>query len=424
MGTKKSLIRIMKAIAALYPPLSKRQPMPAFYGPLTFFLSLTPFFFRNRRQTALWVFPILLALCIRAPCYTFGDPSANYYNSSPFIAIPFWFLEFAILTPKDGPNAPRYVGNADEVKKETGVNDQRDDMKTLWERFAWACSLMIPSHRGIGWNWQVKNVPADANQHLPKWAYVRKHVGKMLLAYIRSAAMLVILGYSSSMEQRLASSNSRAKLVFVNALIGWSGAIWVWDRLNCFYSLLAAVSVALGICNTSQWPPLMGSIRDAWSVRQMWSVVYHQMMRKIVSQPAIRITRFIGFPKGSLGSWLSQIYISFFVSCLVHQFQMFMVTRRDMGEFVFFMSQPVAYTLETFVRWLWIQSRGAEKVPGESELRFRRLVGYLWVILWFSSSLPVYVKGCRVANIVGDVFFGSRPFDTGVRLASSYRNSN
>ena len=139
----------------------------------------------------------------------------------------------------------------------------------------------------------------------------------------------------------------------------------------------------------------------------------------MISQPALRITRLAGLSKGSLGSRYSQLYLSFLVSCVVHEYQMFSVMRRDMGEFVFFMSQPVAITLEDVVRWLWRQSTST-KTPHSSHAHLPRLAGYIWVFLWFSLSLPLYVKGCRDAGIVRDVFFGNRPFDAGHRFAFSF----
>jgi hypothetical protein len=140
---------------------------------------------------------------------------------------------------------------------------------------------MVPSHRGIGWNWQVKGVPDDPYKCLPKWAFVRTHICKASIAYAQSLGMLVLLAWGSTAEARLSSEACLHRLI-INMLIGWSGAIWVWGRLNGFYSSIAAVSVAVGVCETWQWPPLMGNLRDAWSVRQVWSVVYHQTMRKVV----------------------------------------------------------------------------------------------------------------------------------------------
>ncbi|CAO2654015.1 Nn.00g107480.m01.CDS01 [Neocucurbitaria sp. VM-36] len=414
----------MESLATLYPPLSERRPIPALYQPLTFLLSLIPFFFRSRRQIGICILPIILCLCIRAPYYTFGDPSADYYSSSPFIAIPIWFLEFAILTAKEGPDAPRYVDNVEEGKKEEFSGLMCDDLRTPWERFTWAFSLMIPSHRGIGWNWQVRKVPEDPNKYLPKWIYVRRHFRQMLLAYVRSAAMLVVLGYGSTIESRL-SPDSHGKAMLVNALLGWSGAIWpVGCYIGCTWNVRdLAVAATHGEttgrmvhktnveCGVSSDDAKGKSFPAFLLPSALW------LYTPIISQPALRITRLVGHSKGSLGSRYSQLYLSFLVSCLVHEFQMFSVVRRDMGEFVFFMSQPIAITLEDVVRWLWRQSTSTG-TPTNSHVHLPRLAGYIWVFLWFSLSLPLYVKGCRDAGIVRDAFFGNSPFDVGARLAS------
>lgn len=131
----------------------------------------------------------------------------------------------------------------------------------------------------------------------------------------------------------------------------------------------------------------------------------------MVSQPALRITRLLGLRKGSFASRYMQLFASFAISCAVHQFQMFNVTRKDMGEFSFFMSQPIAILAEDIAQWWW------QRVRGPSSERLGTLVGYLWVVVWFSFSLPYYVKGFRDAGITRDFVFGSVPYDVGSTLA-------
>jgi len=247
-----------------WPQLADRKPMPPHYQPLIFVLTIVPFFFSSRRRIAICIFPLILDLCLRSPCYTFGNPSADYYNSSFFIAVPLWFLEFAILAPQKGPDAPAYIVNPkrSDIRSERAV----DDMSLTWQKVLRVCSLMVPSHRGIGWNWQVKGVPDGPNEGFSKWAFLCRHARKMMTAYLRSMGMLVLLGWGSAVEVRL-SSEARPHHFMVDALIGWSGAIWVWDRLNFAYSFMAAASVASGVCETWQWPPLMGKLGNAWSVR-------------------------------------------------------------------------------------------------------------------------------------------------------------
>lgn len=78
--------------------------------------------------------------------------------------------------------------------------------------------------------------------------------------------MLVLMEFISNTQRERIHSHPWV-LVLLDAVIGWSGAIWVWDRLNCFYSLAAVVSIFIGNCGTWEWPLLVGSVEDAWSVR-------------------------------------------------------------------------------------------------------------------------------------------------------------
>lgn len=139
----------------------------------------------------------------------------------------------------------------------------------------------------------------------------------------------------------------------------------------------------------------------------------------MVSAPAIRITRALGFRKGSLASALCQLYIAFGVSTVVHQFQMFNVTRRDVGEFAFFMSQPVVITLEGAVMWLWRRYVRRSRSIVQVEV----LLGYVWVVFWLSFSLPIYLKGSRDSGIVHDAFIGTAPFDFGTLVGKRYQTS-
>lgn len=137
----------------------------------------------------------------------------------------------------------------------------------------------------------------------------------------------------------------------------------------------------------------------------------------MVSQPAMRITRFLGLRKGSVASRLLQLYISFGISCLLHQYQMFNVTRKDMGEFAFFMSQPVAITFEVIVLSIWRKS-----TKEKEQSRLSTIVGYVWVAAWMSWTLPWYVKGFRDAGITTDAIFGGAPMEIGGLLYLHAKN--
>lgn len=143
-------------------------------------------------------------------------------------------------------------------------------------------------------------------------------------------------------------------------------------------------------------------------------------MAQLVSQPARRIAQQLRLRRGGIASRTAQLSVSFALSCLVHQFQMFNVTRRDMGEFVFFMSQPLAICAEELVRRTWQGQPGRGEVTvRERQRQLGVALGYLWVVLWFSFSLPIYVKGCRDAGIIRDAVFGTALFNFGSFLADA-----
>lgn len=270
----------MDILASLYPALSKRKPLPSYYTPVCFGLSLLPFLTKYKRLVSTSTFPFLLYLCVCWPCFTTGDPSSDYYNNSHFIAIPLWYLDFVFLTPRDGEGAPAFIGSQLEDKERKNGNPveaaqvQRwNDLTTFSQRAKWALRLMLPAQRGIGWTWQVKGVPVDSNAKLPRWQYVRWQLWWTVFYYVQSVGALTMLGLGCALRAQ-AGPDEHVKRFIVNAIVGWSGAIWVWDRLNCAYRLAATLGVVTGITGTWEWPPLMGSLKDAWSVREMWRYVY------------------------------------------------------------------------------------------------------------------------------------------------------
>ncbi|GLB07359.1 hypothetical protein AtubIFM57258_002690 [Aspergillus tubingensis] len=129
---------------------------------------------------------------------------------------------------------------------------------------------------------------------------------------------------------------------------------------------------------------------------------------ELLSQPSKRLVRFLRLRKGGLASSYSQLFISFGISCLFHQAQMFNVTRRDMGELAFFMSQPLAIVLEDLVRWAWKKTG----ISGKS-IYFEKVVGYSWTFVWFSMSLHLYINGLVQARVMKDWLFGYTPLEIG-----------
>ena len=62
------------------------------------------------------------------------------------------------------------------------------------------------------------------------------------------------------------------------------------------------------------------------------------------------------------------------------------------------MSQPVIITIEDSVQWCWRQvSDGKTDRPLSG---YEKLIGWLWTFVWFSYSLPPFVKWLVSAEVV------------------------
>jgi hypothetical protein len=58
-------------------------------------------------------------------------------------------------------------------------------------------------------------------------------------------------------------------LVFQVFLV-WLHAVRVYASLNLAHILASLMSVTLGLYQPCEWPPLFGSLTDAYTVRRLW----------------------------------------------------------------------------------------------------------------------------------------------------------
>lgn len=115
----------------------------------------------------------------------------------------------------------------------------------------------------------MKGVPTDPDSKLPWEKCVLKQIWWTGFYYAQSVVALMMLGFGYAFKEQVEPEEQMTRCL-ANAIVGWSGAVWVWARLCCAYCLASALSIVVGITETWEWPPLMGSLRDALSVRQMW----------------------------------------------------------------------------------------------------------------------------------------------------------
>ena len=116
--------------------------------------------------------------------------------------------------------------------------------------------------------------------------------------------------------------------------------------------------------------------------------------------------KFLGFPRGTNRSSYTQLYVGFFLSGLLHSSGDFMVEKRMVyRSFKFFLLQAISITFEDLVIYiakLSLRQGGIELKLGQGDESWGgavvRVIGYCWVIVWGTLSLPIFLDGL---NAVG-----------------------
>jgi hypothetical protein len=167
---------------------------------------------------------------------------------------------------------PESDGKSEDKEEGSSEGLRVANTMTFSQKLISALRLMITPNRGIGWFWRVKGIQVEPYSSLPKSAYIKTHLLLFALRYLLSVFALGVMGFCTTL---LKEWDTRPFWVpaALDVVLGWCGAIWAWNGINYVYSFFAAVSVAMGLCGQWEWPPLTGSLADAWSVRQMWMYV-------------------------------------------------------------------------------------------------------------------------------------------------------
>ena len=113
----------------------------------------------------------------------------------------------------------------------------------------------------------MKGVPSHHYDQMSRVQFVGYYLVLAAKSFLYKCLCLYLLGLSASVK---AASNKPAVQILCHVVMGWSGAFWAVNGINTLYRAVAASTVAVGLCDPWQWPPMFGTLRDAWSVRQIW----------------------------------------------------------------------------------------------------------------------------------------------------------
>ncbi|KAF4922842.1 Signal peptidase complex catalytic subunit SEC11 [Colletotrichum viniferum] len=178
---------------------------------------------------------------------------------------------------------------------------------------------------------------------------------------------------------------------------------WIWSNfliLESYHALLSTTFVLLGIDNPADWPPLFGSMNDAWTVQRFWGRFWHRIATPTLTTWTRTILRIKNEPQSTFEK-AAVAFGVFFLSGIMH---MTAAWRTGEGyvhlDVMFFCANFFAIAVEIVVSRAWMQVVRRAKLKPGAEARLcqaTRLFGYLWTFAWFFWMAPrwLYPKTLR-----------------------------
>jgi hypothetical protein len=210
-----------------------------------------------------WLFFIAFAcIAVYLVCFTStNNPTNNFALGSHVVTLLFGALDYLILR-----NAQKDV--AIEGKRPGAIEDE-----PLWERLKWGFKL-IRSQRGIGWidpcAPKVHHLPPSPHPDTTRKAFILSKLGDIAFNIL----LFDLAGFVNRLNPHFKQHGpplSGAENAFVWRLamvFGFAAAEHALVvSLHCFYSI---VSVGLGETEPRDWPPMFGSLSDAYTLRKFW----------------------------------------------------------------------------------------------------------------------------------------------------------
>ncbi|KAK2461015.1 hypothetical protein APHAL10511_006956 [Amanita phalloides] len=253
----------------------------------------------------------------------------------------------------------------------------------LLERVKWAAKLYTSS-RGTRWSHE----PTHALPPHPSPSITRS---KFLLQEIRTLVWEIVLyeaivTYAKSSPSFAVNGHSIGEddmfWRIVNVLGVGFGAI---VAIRMVHRMLCIPCVAIGFSEPQDCVPIFGDFRDAYTLRNFWGHVWHQLLRWVgVSHGRFLAYDVFRLKRGSKAAYMVQLYTTFAITAVIHvagEYSLlgYLTYRHAL---LFFLLQPVAITFETLV----IGVIGKLSIRGPW-----RLIGHIWVLMWFVYTVPNWI---------------------------------
>ncbi|CAH0057495.1 unnamed protein product [Clonostachys solani] len=253
---------------------------------------------------------------------------------------------------------------------------------------AWLQALaLIFNPRRIGTKWEVKGI-AKRSKAQGRFGFVFR---SMLKALSASTIIDVILRLPPKPEPHLLEPGKEtlhafwtlsAEDIVFRFMVVLMFTIITCLTVICMYYFAAGLTVAIGLNKPESWPPIFGSLRNAYTIRGLWGRTWHQVLRRVVvAFGDFTSDHILCIPRGSPLSRLSRLFFPFFMSGTLHYIMELKDDGLAQGRFgvlIFFLLQPLGILFEELVQYT---------CSGLFPRTIQRTIGYIWVGAWFWWSM-------------------------------------
>ncbi|KIY70124.1 hypothetical protein CYLTODRAFT_392592 [Cylindrobasidium torrendii FP15055 ss-10] len=196
--------------------------------------------------------------------------------------------------------------------------DDSEQTPDGWLARLYWCACVKFSQRGIGWNYEVNNVPKRPTS--TRRAFLLTQAVQLLLYFLLMDACRVALDafpvlrtHTGDWEVAMLSSTLTVRVI--RALI--CGCV-VMSSIKLQYLILSIGSVAAHINEPKDWPDVFGSWSNATTLAGFWGKTWHKIITRYATGIATRICHFIGVNRGTSLFYVTYVVVVFHISGLHH----------------------------------------------------------------------------------------------------------
>ncbi|KAI5917640.1 hypothetical protein F4810DRAFT_704735 [Camillea tinctor] len=264
-----SLLHRMLDPTPYYPSLEERVPIAFVHRYFPWVVSITAQYLGLGPITTAVAVSLHILLMLQRPFYTTGANFGDYASTALDLWLTSRLVDFYF-------HPPRYMGRpGSETYKKGGVAHK--DLKTWKEKLAFALRLQF-TPRGVGWDWQVKGIVEHHDVKLTRAEFLAKRFICLIYHLIMQDLAIYGLEFCWTVQPAVESA---AALNAVWFGICWFGGMTLYQGFGIWDNGVSFMTVLIGLCDTWEWPPILGTLESCWSVRQFWGESYHQMLRRV-----------------------------------------------------------------------------------------------------------------------------------------------